>query len=67
MGINDIVTLINGVGFPVFMCVGMGYYGMKMFTKLSDKIDEGNQLHNEEVKELTKAITELTAYLKKEG
>ena len=64
MTINDVITLINGIGFPIFMCVAMGYYGMKMFDKLSDKIDAGNNLHNEEVKELTKAISELTMYLK---
>ena len=66
MNINDIITLVNGVGFPVCMCIGMGYYGIKMFNKLSEKIDEGNKLHSEEVKEMTRAITELTAYLKKE-
>ena len=36
-------------------------------NSLNDKDELEKKKHNEEVKELTKAITELTAYLKKEG
>lgn len=26
MDVNQIIQLINGVGFPIFACIAMGYY-----------------------------------------
>lgn len=40
---NDITTLINTLGFPIAMCVGVGFY----FTKILNRLLEENKLREE--------------------
>lgn len=49
---NDIVTLISTVGFPIAMCIGMGYYLVKK-----------DEAHNTESKEFTEALNKNTLVL----
>lgn len=57
MDVNDIVTLIGSVGFPIVACVGMFYLyncTLKDFTStLNDIASEIKELR-EELKELIK-------------
>lgn len=57
MNVNDIVTLIGSVGFPIVACVGMFYLynrTLKDFTStLNDIASEIKELR-EELKELIK-------------
>lgn len=57
MDVNDIVTLIGSLGFPVVACVGMFYLynrTLKDFTiTLNDIVSEIKELR-EELKELIK-------------
>nr|DAM92115.1 MAG TPA: YvrJ protein family protein [Caudoviricetes sp.] len=57
MDVNDIVTLIGSLGFPIVACVGMFYLynrTLKDFTStLSDIASEIRELR-EELKELIK-------------
>lgn len=57
MDVNDIVTLIGSLGFPIVACVGMFYLynrTLKGFTStLSDIASEIRELR-EELKELIK-------------
>lgn len=57
MDVNDIVTLIGSLGFPIVACVGMFYlynHSLKDFTStLNDIASEIKELR-EELKELIK-------------
>lgn len=57
MNVNDIVTLIGSLGFPIVACVGMFYLynrTLKDFTSTLDNIaNEINELRKE-LKELIK-------------
>nr|DAI96567.1 MAG TPA: YvrJ protein family protein [Caudoviricetes sp.] len=57
MDVNDIVTLIGSLGFPIVACVGMFYLynrTLKDFTStLNDIASEIKEIH-EELKELIK-------------
>ena len=52
--VNDIITLISTVGFPIAMCIGMGYYLVKK-----------DEAHNAESKEFTEALNKNTLVLQK--
>ena len=57
MNVNDIVTLIGSLGFPVVACVGMFYlYNriLKGFTSTLDDIANEIKELREELKELIK-------------
>lgn len=60
---NDLVTIISSLGFPIVACVGCGYfikYQMDVFLKQIQGIREE---HKNEVKEMTKAINNNTAVI----
>ena len=57
MNVNDIVTLIGSLGFPVVACVGMFYLynrTLKDFTSTLDDIANEIKELREELKELIK-------------
>lgn len=57
MDVNDIVTLIGSLGFPVVACVGMFYLynrTLKDFTSTLDNIASEIKELREELKELIK-------------
>lgn len=57
MNVNDIVTLIGSLGFPIVACVGMFYLynrTLKDFTRTLDDIASEIKELREELKELIK-------------
>lgn len=57
MNVNDIVTLIGTLGFPIVACVGMFYLynrTLKDFTSTLDDIASEIKELREELKELIK-------------
>lgn len=57
MNVNDIVTLIGTLGFPIVACVGMFYLynrTLKDFTNTLDDIANEIKELREELKELMK-------------
>lgn len=57
MNVNDIVTLIGSLGFPIVACVGMFYLynrTLKNFTSTLDDIASEIKELREELKELIK-------------
>lgn len=57
MNVNDIVTLIGSLGFPIMACVGMFYLynrTLKDFTSTLDDIANEIKELREELKELIK-------------
>lgn len=57
MNVNDIITLIGSLGFPIVACVGMFYLynrTLKDFTSTLDDIANEIKELREELKELIK-------------
>ena len=53
---NDLVTVISTVGFPIAACIALGWYVSKQLEKFRDTVDNN-----------TRALIELLAYFKKGG
>lgn len=67
MGMNDIVTLISTVGFPIVMCGFMGYYlkythddHRKDIQRLNEQQLKQAESHKEEMEQLVQAINNNT-------
>ena len=53
---NDLVTVISTVGFPIAACIALGWYVSKQLEKFRDTVDNN-----------TRALIELLDYFKKGG
>lgn len=60
---NDILTAVQTIGFPIVCCIGLGYYVKYMTDKNKDEIDKINELHREEMKSLAEALNNNTIAL----
>lgn len=60
---NDVLTAVQTVGFPIVCCFGLGYYVKYMADKNKDEIDKINELHREEMKSLAEALNNNTIAL----
>lgn len=62
MTVNDIITIIQSVGFPVVMCGALFWY---MISQTKEHVAESKDMH-EAINALNVAITKLTDKLGKE-
>ena len=60
---NDVLTAVQTVGFPIVCCIVLGYYVKYMTDKNKDEIDKINELHREEMKSLAEALNNNTIAL----
>lgn len=60
MNMNEIISLISNVGFPIAVCVALFYFMMKQEDRHRD---ENNKL-SETVEANTKVLTELCTLIK---
>lgn len=65
MGVNDIVSIITTVGFPIACCVAMGYYVKYVTDKNREQIADMNRQHKEEMSTITSALNNNTVALQK--
>ena len=65
MGVNDIVSIITTVGFPIACCVAMGYYVKYVTDKNREQIADMNRQHKEEMATITDALNNNTVALQK--
>ena len=63
MPISEILKAITTVGFPIAMCVAMGYYVKYITDKNRDEINKLNEKHCEEIKQITEALNNNTLAL----
>lgn len=61
MSIDDIVTLISGVGFPIVCCLIMFWLTYKLSQSFKEEIDALNETLNENRIALTKILDKLEA------
>lgn len=65
MNINDILTAVTTVGFPIVCCGAMMYYVKYTTDKHREEIETLNAQHKDEMKEVTNAINNNTLALQK--
>ena len=63
---NDILTAISTVGFPIVACLGLGWFckymidnNNKNLEKMFDMYDKGNSENREAIRACTEAINKL--------
>ena len=56
---QDMVTIISSLGFPIAMCIFICWYVMKQNENYRQDIKEMQMVHREEIERLTKAINKL--------
>lgn len=60
---NDILTIISTVGFPIAACIGMGWF-VKYQTDLNNKnMETMRQEQNEQIRSMTNAVKNNTVAL----
>lgn len=65
MNINDILTAVTTVGFPIVCCGAMMYYVKYTTDKHREEIETLNTQHKDEMKEVTNAVNNNTLALQK--
>ena len=65
MNINDVLTAVTTVGFPIVCCGAMMYYVKYTTDKHREEIETLNTQHKDEMKEETNAINNNTLALQK--
>lgn len=65
MNINDIMTAVTTVGFPIVCCGAMMYYVKYTTDKHREEIETLNTQHKDEMKEVTNAVNNNTLALQK--
>lgn len=56
---QDMVTIISSLGFPIAMCIFVCWYVMKQNENYRQDIKDMQIAHREEIEKLTKAINKL--------
>lgn len=65
MTAQDILTLIQTVGFPIVMCGAMAWYVKYISDKNREQITAEREAHKEEMNEVIKAINNNTIVIEK--
>ncbi len=47
MNVNDVVSLIGGIGFPIVACCGMAWFIATTFRNFNDLVTKNNVLTEE--------------------
>lgn len=53
---NDIVSVVSAVGFPIVAAIGCGYFVKWQYEQNLKQIEEMRKEHREEVAKMTEAI-----------
>ena len=62
---NDIVSVISAVGFPIVAAIACGMFIKWQYTENQKQITEMRQEHKEEVTKMTEALNNNTLALQK--
>lgn len=63
--VSAVVQIISTVGFPICMCIVMGYYIKYLNDQHKNEVEELNNSHKSETQELTKTIENNTIVMEK--
>lgn len=59
MGIQDVLTAIASVGFPIVACCAMAYFFAKVNDNYRSDVKEITATHKEETSAMTAALNEI--------
>lgn len=62
---NDIVSIISAVGFPIVAAISCGYFVKWQYEQNQKQVDQMRQEHKEEVNKMTEALNNNTLALQK--
>ena len=62
---NDIISIISAVGFPIVAAVGCGYFVKWQYEQNQKQNEEIRKEHKEEVTKMTEALNNNTLALQK--
>ena len=62
---NDIMTMITTVGFPILACIFMGWYVKHQTDQYRDDVKDIQQQHKDEITKVTEALNNNTLALQK--
>lgn len=65
MTAQDIVTLIQSIGFPIVMCGLMAWYVKYITDKNREQITDERQAHKQEMSEVVSALNNNTVVIEK--
>lgn len=65
MDVNEIVTIISSVGFPIVACIGLGWYVKYQTDNNNKEVAEMRKEHNDEINKVTDALNNNTLALQK--
>lgn len=60
---NDIVSIISAVGFPIVAAIGCGYFVKWQYEQNLKQMEEMRKEHKEEVTKMTEALNNNTIAL----
>lgn len=62
---NDIITAISTLGFPIVACIGMGWYVKYQTDNNNQEVSEMRKEHKQEIDKVTKALNDNTLVIQK--
>ena len=62
---NEIVSIISAVGFPIVAAIGCGYFVKWQYEQNQKQVEEMRKEHKEEVSKMTEALNNNTLALQK--
>lgn len=62
---NDVVSIISAVGFPIVAAIGCAYFVKWQYEQNQKQIEEMRKEHKEEVGKMTEALNNNTMALQK--
>lgn len=65
MEVNEIISIVQSLGFPIVMCAAMGWFVYFMYNKNRDDMNILRETHSQETNELRTAIENNTLVMQK--
>lgn len=65
MDINAIISLIQGVGFPIFACLAMGWYVKYITDQHREDTANRDKEHKEQISSITDSLNNNTIAIQK--
>lgn len=62
---NDIITAISTLGFPIVACIGMAWYVKYQTDSNNKEVSEMRKEHKQEIDKVTKALNDNTLVIQK--
>ena len=62
---NEIITSISSLGFPIVACIGMGWYVKYQTDNNSKEVSEMRKEHKLEIDRVTKSLNDNTLVIQK--